>query len=170
MIFDSHSHYDDEAFDNDRDELLNSLCDKGVEKIISCASSWDSLNKVTDICHRFSFAYPALGIHPENATDLTPERRPVLEALIEKNILLQLEKSVSIIIMTNPRESFRRKSLYIIWNLPGSLTSLSSFTQEIQRRTLTNSLRPITLTKKESFIVFHLPMKWLSNTSKWAII
>ena len=84
MIFDSHSHYDDEAFDDDRDELLKSLLDKGVEKIISCASSWDSLKKVTDICHKFSFAYPALGIHPENATDLTPERRPVLEALIEK--------------------------------------------------------------------------------------
>jgi len=84
MIFDSHSHYDDEAFDNDRDELLSSLSAKGVAKIISAASSWGSLQKVTDICHRYSFAYPALGIHPENATDLTPERIPVLEALIEK--------------------------------------------------------------------------------------
>lgn len=84
MIFDSHSHYDDEAFDADRDELLKSLRDKGVGKIISCASSWDSLKKVTDICHNYSFAFPALGIHPENAMDLTPERRPVLEALIEK--------------------------------------------------------------------------------------
>lgn len=84
MIFDSHSHYDDEAFDADRDELLKSLREKGVGKIISCASSWDSLKKVTDICHNYSFAFPALGIHPENAMDLTPERRPVLEALIEK--------------------------------------------------------------------------------------
>ena len=84
MIFDSHSHYDDEAFDEDRDELLSSLNEKGVDKIISVASSWDSLEKVCDICHRYSFAYPALGIHPENATDLTPERVPLLEALIEK--------------------------------------------------------------------------------------
>lgn len=84
MIFDSHSHYDDEAFDADRDELLKSLREKGVGKIISCASSWDSLKKVTDICHNYSFAFPALGIHPENAMDLTPERRPVLEALIKK--------------------------------------------------------------------------------------
>ena len=84
MIFDSHSHYDDEAFDEDRDELLSSLKDKGVDKIISVASSWDSLEKVCDISHRYSFAYPALGIHPENATDLTPERVPLLEALIEK--------------------------------------------------------------------------------------
>ena len=84
MIFDSHSHYDDEAFDTDRDELLQSLLSKGVDKIISVASSWDSLSKVTDICHKYSFAYPALGIHPENATDLTPERVPLLEALIDK--------------------------------------------------------------------------------------
>ena len=84
MIFDSHSHYDDEAFDEDRDELLQSLSGKGVEKIISAASSWDSLQKVLDISHKYSFAYPALGIHPENATDLTPERKPLLEALIAK--------------------------------------------------------------------------------------
>ena len=84
MIFDSHSHYDDEAFDEDRDELLQSLSAKGVARIISAASSWDSLQKVMDICHRYSFAYPALGIHPENAADLTPERKPLLEALIEK--------------------------------------------------------------------------------------
>jgi len=84
MIFDSHSHYDDEAFDTDRDVLLQSLSLKGVEKIISVASSWDSLKKVTDICHKYSFAYPALGIHPENATDLTPERIPLLEDMIAR--------------------------------------------------------------------------------------
>lgn len=82
MIFDSHSHYDDEAFDADRDEILRGLSDKGVGKIISAASSWDSLKKVTDISHKYSFAYPALGIHPENATDLTSERIPLLESLI----------------------------------------------------------------------------------------
>lgn len=82
MIFDSHSHYDDSAFDEDRDEVLSGLYQKGIDKIIAASSSWDSLEKVTDICRRFSFAYPALGIHPENAADLTDSRKPELEALI----------------------------------------------------------------------------------------
>ena len=84
MIFDSHSHYDDSAFDGDRDEVLTGLYDKGIDKVISASSSWDSLEKVLDICHKYSFAYPALGIHPENATDLTFERRPLLEELIAR--------------------------------------------------------------------------------------
>ncbi|MBR6308556.1 MAG: TatD family hydrolase [Lachnospiraceae bacterium] len=82
MIFDSHSHYDDSAFDEDRDAVLGGLYEKGIDKIIAASSSWDSLLKVTDICHKYSFAYPALGIHPENATDLTEERKPFLEELI----------------------------------------------------------------------------------------
>ena len=82
MIFDSHSHYDDSAFDEDRDAVLSGLNEKGIDKIIAASSSWDSLLKVTDICHKYSFAYPALGIHPENATDLTEERKPLLEELI----------------------------------------------------------------------------------------
>lgn len=82
MIFDSHSHYDDEAFDSDREEVLSSLINKNVDKIISVASSWNSIEKVIQICETHSFAYPALGIHPENALDLTKEREALLKSLI----------------------------------------------------------------------------------------
>lgn len=84
MIFDSHSHYDDEAFDEDRDELLKSLKDKNVDKIIAAAASWDSLERITKMCRKYSFIYPAFGIHPENGEDLTKERRPILEEYIKK--------------------------------------------------------------------------------------
>jgi len=83
MIFDSHSHYDDDAFDGDRDELLLSMKDKNVEKIIAAAASWDSLERITVLCKKYSFIYPTFGIHPENGEDLTPERRPVLEEYIK---------------------------------------------------------------------------------------
>ena len=40
MIFDTHAHYDDEAFDEDRDQLLSSMKDGGVGCIVNvCASA-----------------------------------------------------------------------------------------------------------------------------------
>lgn len=84
MIFDSHSHYDDSAFDEDRYELISSLKEKNVEKIIAVAASWDSLNKIKDMCSRFPFMYPAYGIHPENALDLSEERKAILKDFLIK--------------------------------------------------------------------------------------
>ena len=39
MIFESHAHYDDEAFDEDREELLSSLQEKGIEYVINVGAS-----------------------------------------------------------------------------------------------------------------------------------
>lgn len=82
MIFDSHSHYDDEAFDEDRDLVLSGLKDKNVGDVIAAASSWNSIEKIKNISSKYSFVHPAYGIHPENALDLTEERKPLLEKII----------------------------------------------------------------------------------------
>lgn len=82
MIFDSHSHYDDQAFDEDRDKVLLGLHDRNVGDVVAAASSFESLQKIHDICSRFSFVHPAYGIHPENALDLTEDAKVRLEELI----------------------------------------------------------------------------------------
>lgn len=84
MIFDSHSHYDDSAFDEDRNELLGSMSAGGIGHIISVAAEWNSFDKIFDICSHFSFCHPALGIHPEKALDLSAERRPIFEKLLQE--------------------------------------------------------------------------------------
>ena len=71
MIFDSHSHYDDEQFDTDRTELLGSvLPSKGVEGVIDMSSSYESIEKVLKLTEDFPNVYGAVGIHPENAFGL----------------------------------------------------------------------------------------------------
>ncbi len=85
MIFDSHAHYDDDAFNDDRDSLLSSMQEGGVGNIVLCASSWDSLQKISDICNKYSFCHAAYGIHPENGAELTYVRREQLEAFIESH-------------------------------------------------------------------------------------
>ena len=73
MIFDTHAHYDDEQFDPDRDELLLSLKDAGIGRIINVMSDMDSLESTRDLTERYPFVYGAAGIHPSDIRELTME-------------------------------------------------------------------------------------------------
>lgn len=73
MIFDTHTHYDDRAFDSDRAEVIGRLKESGVGAAVAVAASAESLKKVTDMAHTYDFVYGALGLHPDEVGDLTPE-------------------------------------------------------------------------------------------------
>ncbi len=69
-IFDTHVHYDDDAFDEDRDELISSLPEKGVSKVVDVGASLDSSKKALELALNYDHVYCALGIHPEEVYDL----------------------------------------------------------------------------------------------------
>ena len=81
MIFDTHAHYDDEAFDADREELLAGLPAAGIGQVVNIASSVKSIDDSLALAHRFPHVYCALGIHPEHCADLTDA---LLEEIREK--------------------------------------------------------------------------------------
>ena len=64
-IFDSHSHYDDEIFDEDRDLLLNSMSEKGVCGIIHASTDLNSSKKGIEFSQKYPNFYTSIGIHPE---------------------------------------------------------------------------------------------------------
>ena len=64
-IFDSHSHYTDSSFDEDRDTLLKSMPQKGVSGIVVVASSLDDSKKCIEIAEGYDYTYAACGVHPE---------------------------------------------------------------------------------------------------------
>ncbi len=66
-IFDSHAHYDSEAFDADRKELLSALPLQGVCGIVNCGSDMASSLKSLELADEFEFVYAACGIHPHEA-------------------------------------------------------------------------------------------------------
>ncbi len=68
-IFDTHAHYDDLKFDEDRDELLRKLPENGVEYVINCGCDLNSCEKSIDICKSFDYFYCALGIHPSEISE-----------------------------------------------------------------------------------------------------
>ena len=70
MYFDTHAHYDDEQFDLDREELLSSMPENGVELIVNPASNLDSCRKVLEIAEKFPFVYAAVGVHPHDAKEM----------------------------------------------------------------------------------------------------
>ncbi len=69
MIFDTHAHYDDEAFNTDRDKLLNSL-KHSVCGIINCACNSSSAKTTLALAEQHPFIYAAVGLHPEDTEPL----------------------------------------------------------------------------------------------------
>lgn len=80
-IFDTHAHYDDEAFDEDREEVLKQIQEAGVIGVLNCACSRKSLTTTNDLTLKYDFIYGALGIHPSDAYDYNEE---VKDEIIEK--------------------------------------------------------------------------------------
>ncbi len=70
MIFDSHAHYDDEAFNEDVDELLASMPGKGIGRICDVGASMESSKKALKLAHQYEHVYCAVGLHPEHVGDL----------------------------------------------------------------------------------------------------
>lgn len=84
-IFDSHAHYDDEEFDNDRKEVLEELKNEGVIGIMNCSSSYKSIAKTCELINTYDFIYGAVGIHPENADEFKDEMLDEFKEIIKKN-------------------------------------------------------------------------------------
>ena len=84
MIFDTHAHYDDRQFEEDREELLGSMRENGVELIVDAGSdiaSWDKIEQLTD---RYPFIYGAIGVHPDEVGELDEEKMKRMEQLLAR--------------------------------------------------------------------------------------
>lgn len=73
MIFETHAHYDDEAFDSDRDALLNSLLENGIEYVVNIGSSIQTSKQTLELMDKYPFVYGAIGVHPSDTGDLNEE-------------------------------------------------------------------------------------------------
>ena len=78
MIFDTHAHYNSEAFDEDREELLAALPDAGIVRVVNISAEWESLQETRLLSEKYEYIYAAYGIHPDNVGDLSEERMEIL--------------------------------------------------------------------------------------------
>ena len=70
MLFDTHAHMDDRAFDMDREELLASLPEKGVGLVMNPGCSLESSRNAVALANRYDSVYAAVGSHPDAADEV----------------------------------------------------------------------------------------------------
>ena len=73
MLFDTHAHMDDRAFDNDREELLRSLPEQGLTLVMNPGCSLESSRNASKLAQEYDYIYAAVGSHPDAADEVNEE-------------------------------------------------------------------------------------------------
>ena len=84
MIFDTHAHYDDKQFAEDRDQVLSSMQEQGVGTIVDASATVDSWERVLELTKRYPFVYGMIGVHPDEVGDLNEENFARMEQLLHE--------------------------------------------------------------------------------------
>ncbi len=82
-IFDTHSHYDDEKFNPDREAILNNLQSQGISLVVSCGCDIDSTQFNFDLAQQYDYLYFAAGFHPENLQGVSLEDLAIIRKFAE---------------------------------------------------------------------------------------
>ena len=85
MIFDTHAHMDDRAFDTDREELLTSLPQQGIQLLMNPGCSLESSRNAARLAQRYNYIYAAAGSHPDVADEVNEEVLEEYRRLCRKN-------------------------------------------------------------------------------------
>ena len=73
MIFETHAHYDDSRFEDDRDELLKGMEEAGIGRIINSGASVDSTKMTIKLAQAYQHVYAAVGVHPSEIEEMDEE-------------------------------------------------------------------------------------------------
>lgn len=97
-MIDSHCHIDEEAYAEDREQLLQRQKDGGIEAIVIPGVDMHSVDGILDICRRWrGFCYPVFGLHPQEVADNWREQLDVLREVIYKHAQPGLDVSERIV-------------------------------------------------------------------------
>ena len=85
MLFDTHAHMDDRAFDDDRGELLSRLPEAGIGLLMNPGCSLASSRAACALAGNYDYIYAAVGSHPDAAAEVCPEVLEQYRVLIREN-------------------------------------------------------------------------------------
>ena len=112
MLFDTHAHYDDDWFDEDRDALLSSMPEKGVGLIVNPGITVETSRQAIAMAERYPHVYAAVGIHPENCHDFVPQHIDELRKLARHPKVVAIgEIGLDYYWETNPPKEFQQEVL-----------------------------------------------------------
>ncbi len=85
LIFDTHAHYDDRKFSEDRDTLLHSLPEHGVARVVNVGASLGSCQRTLELAGTYDFIYAAIGVHPTEVGELNEETFDWLKTALQND-------------------------------------------------------------------------------------
>ena len=84
-IFETHAHYDDEAFREDREALFDEMFANDIDTIINVGASFAGCEQSVALADSHEKIYAAVGIHPEDVEELTEARMAWLKKTASEN-------------------------------------------------------------------------------------
>lgn len=90
-FFDSHSHLNDEKFDEDRYEIIKEIYDSGTTNFVTAGYSVESSKKAVDIANRYDFIYATAGVSPN---DIPQKEEELWKQLSEIKDLVKSNKKI----------------------------------------------------------------------------
>lgn len=121
-IFDSHAHYDDEAFDEDRDSVIEEIKQSGVIGVLNCGASLKGAEDSVNLANKYDFFYAAVGIHPEHADKFNDEVLGKIKKLAEnKKVKAIGEIGLDYYYEENPKREVQKNVFSVQMNLAKEL-------------------------------------------------
>ena len=90
MLFDTHAHMDDRAFDADREELLTRLPEQGIGLLMNPGCSLASSRNAVALAERYDYIYAAVGSHPDAADEVNDQVLAEYRALCKQKKVLAI--------------------------------------------------------------------------------
>ncbi len=109
MYFDSHAHYDDERFDEDRESLLEALPKHRVGRVVNAAADMKSTYTGVELAKKYSYMYCSVGVHPHEVKELEEKDIETLKKLSKEEKVVAIgEIGLDYYYDFSPREEQRK--------------------------------------------------------------
>lgn len=89
-FIDSHAHLDDKRFDTDRDELINSLSDNGIETVLNPGADLKSSKNALFLAEKYPFIYAAVGCHPHDTKYMNDDTMNKFKEMAKSNKVIAI--------------------------------------------------------------------------------
>ena len=110
MLIDSHAHLDDRRFDRDRDRLIKSLKEFGVELVINPGADLSSSIKAVSLAEEYDNIYAAVGVHPHSAKEMDESTIGLLKSFTNREKVIAIgEIGLDYYYDNSPRDVQRKR-------------------------------------------------------------
>ena len=172
MIFDTHAHYDDKQFDQDREELLASMKDNGIGTIVDVGSNMETSTWIVEAVTRYPMMYGAVGVHPSDTAELKESDIDTLKKYAAMDRILAIGEIGLDYYWDEPERSIQKKWFEAQIELARDVKLPIIIHSRDAAKDTYDIMKAITCRRKSAgwFTVFLIQKRWQGNSLIWDFI